>query len=94
MTEKQYHILVNLLTGINKKISKMGTHPVSEFWLSKIQVKQIFGYSDNSLRSIEGYLQISKKRGRKFYSTKSILMYIESGLVHSETNQILNNSSL
>ena len=94
MTEKQYHILVNLLTGINKKISKIGTHPVSESWLSKTQVKQIFGYSDNSLRSIEGYLQISKKKGRKFYSTKSILMYIESGLIHSESNQILNNNSL
>jgi hypothetical protein len=79
MTEKQYFTLLNLLKGINQQISKIGTHPVSETWLSKVQVKLIFGYSDNSLRNIEKYLEISKVKGRKFYSTKSILEYIEKG---------------
>jgi hypothetical protein len=80
MTEKQYFTLLNLLKGINQKISKISTHPISEIWLTKEQVKQIFGYSINSLRNIEEHLEISKIKGRKFYSTKSVLEYIELGL--------------
>ncbi len=79
MTEKQYLTILNLLKGINQQISKIGTHPLSDSWLSKTQVKQIFGYSENSLRNIEKYLEISKVKGRKFYSTKSVLKYIELG---------------
>jgi bifunctional ADP-heptose synthase (sugar kinase/adenylyltransferase) len=82
MTEKQYFTLLNLLKGINKQISKIGTHPISEIWLTKIQVKQIFGYSPNSLRSIEEHLEISKIKGRKFYSTKSILDLFEVGKIN------------
>jgi len=78
MTEKQFLTLMNLLIGIKQQISKISTHPISESWLSKPQMKQIFGYSENSLRSIEEHLEISKKKGRKFYSTKSVLTYIES----------------
>jgi hypothetical protein len=81
MTEKQYFTLLNLLKGINQKISKISTHPISEIWLTKVQVKQIFGYSPNSLRNIEEYLEISKIKGRKFYSTKSILDLIEAGKI-------------
>ena len=81
MTEKQYFNLLQLLKGMSLQISKIGTHPISESWLSKTQVKQVFGYSENSLRGIEKYLLISKKRGRKFYSTKSVIDYIELGIV-------------
>ncbi len=80
MTEKQYFNLLQLLKGMSLQISKIGTHPISDYWLNKSQVKQIFGYSDNSLRSIEGNFEISKKKGRKFYSTKSVLGYIESNI--------------
>lgn len=80
MTEKQYLTILNLLNVITKQISKIGTHPISESWLSKPQMKQIFGYSPNSLRNIEEHLEISKIKGRKFYSTKSVLEYIEMGL--------------
>ncbi len=78
MTEKQYLTLLNLLKGINQQISKISTHPLSALWLNKNQMKHIFGYSENSLKAIEPFLEISKKRGRKFYSTKSVLLYIES----------------
>jgi hypothetical protein len=81
MTEKQYFTLLNLLKGINQQISKINTHPISESWLTKTQVKKIFGYSPNSLRNIEEHLEISKIKGRKFYSTKSILGLIESGKI-------------
>ena len=81
MTEKQYFTLLNLLKGIKQQISKISTHPISEIWLTKEQVKQIFGYSINSLRNIEELLEISKIKGRKFYSTKSILGLIESGKI-------------
>lgn len=80
MTEKQYFTLLHLLKGIKMQISKITTHPISEIWLTKVQVKQIFGYSPNSLRNIEEHLEISKIKGRKFYSTKSVLEYIEMGL--------------
>jgi hypothetical protein len=86
MTEKQYFNLLQLLNGINRQISKLGTHPISQSWLTKTQVKQVFGYSENSLRCIEKYLLISKKRGRKFYSTKSVIDYIELGIVSNEKN--------
>ena len=78
MTEKQYLTLLNLLNGISKQISKMENHPISDSWLTKKQVKQIFDYSDSSLRNIEEHLEISIKKGRKFYSTKSVLNYLES----------------
>jgi len=94
MTEKQYFTLLNLLKGIKQQISKISTNPISESWLSKTQMKQIFGYSENSLRSIEEHLEISKIKGRKFYSTQSVLKYIESGLIHSELNPKQNNSLL
>lgn len=81
MTEKQYFNLLQLLKGMSLQISKIGTHPISESWLSKTQVKQVFGYSENSLRGVEKHLLISKKRGRKFYSTKSVIDYIELGIV-------------
>jgi hypothetical protein len=94
MTEKQYFTLLNLLKANKIQISKIMIHPISEIWLTKLQVKQIFGYSENSLRSIEGHLEISKKKGRKFYSTQSVLKYIDSGLIHSELNPKQNNNSL
>lgn len=81
MTEKQYFNLLQLLKGMSLQISKIGTHPISESWLSKTQVKQVFGYSENSLRGVEKHLLISKIRGRKFYSTKSVIDYIELGIV-------------
>jgi hypothetical protein len=81
MTEKQYFTLLNLLKANKIQISKIMTHPISEIWLTKIQVKQIFGYSPNSLRNIEEHLEISKIKGRKFYSTKSVLDYIESSKI-------------
>jgi hypothetical protein len=79
MTEKQYFSIMNLLQSISKQLIKIGSHPISESWLSKTQVKQIFAYSENSIRSIEKHLEISKIKGRKFYSTKSVLGFIESG---------------
>ena len=81
MTEKQYFNLLQLLKGMSLQISKIGTHPISESWLSKTQVKQVFGYSENSLRGVENHLLISKKRVRKFYSTNSVIDYIELGIV-------------
>ena len=84
MTEKQYLILVDMLQAINKQISKIGTHPISESWLNKKQVKQIFGYGESSLRNIEEHIEISKIKGRKFYSTKSVLSYIESNTKNGE----------
>jgi hypothetical protein len=84
MTEKQYLILVDMLQAINKQISKIGTHPISESWLNKKQVKQIFGYGESSLRNIEEHIEISKIKGRKFYSTKSVLSYIESNSKNGE----------
>jgi hypothetical protein len=84
MTEKQYLTILNLLKGINQQISKMGNHPISDSWLTKKQVKQIFGYSESSLRNIEEHLEISIKKGRKFYSTKSVMEYIKSGMISSE----------
>ena len=93
MTEKQYLTLVNFLKGINKQISKIGTHPVSESWLSKTQVKQLFGYSPNSLRNIEEHLEISKIKGRKFYSTKSVIEFIASGLITSKLIKHRNKTS-
>ena len=81
MTEKQYLFLVDMLQAINKQISKIGTHPISESWLNKKQVKQIFDYSENSLRMIEPFLEVSRIRDRKFYSTKSVLDFIESGKI-------------
>jgi len=80
MTEKQYFTLLNLLKGINLQISKINTHPISESWLTKTQVKKIFGYSESSLKNIEPFLEISQPRARKFYSTKSVLGYIESNI--------------
>ena len=80
MTEKQYFTLLNLLKGINQQISKINTHPISESWLTKTQVKKIFGYSESSLKNIEPFLEISQPRARKFYSTKSVLGYIESNI--------------
>jgi hypothetical protein len=80
MTEKQYFTLLNLLKGINQQISKFSTHPISEIWLNQKQMKQIFDYGENSLRMIEPFLEISKIKGRKFYSTKSVLDYIESNI--------------
>ena len=71
---------MHLLKGIKQQISKTSTHPISEIWLTKEQVKQIFGYSPNSLRNIEEHLKISKIKGRKFYYTNSVLEYIELGL--------------
>ena len=94
MTEKQYFTLLNLLKGIKMQISKITTHPISEIWLTKIQVKQIFGYSPNSLRNIEEHLEISKIKGRKFYSTKSILQFIESGIINSERSEQINGNSI
>jgi hypothetical protein len=81
MTEKQYRTLLTMLKAIQKQISKISMHPISEIWLNQVQMKQIFDYSENSLRMIEPFLKISKKRGRKFYSTKSVLEYIESGRI-------------
>ena len=80
MTEKQYFTLLNLLKAINQQISKINTHPISESWLTKTQVKKIFGYSESSLKNIEPFLEISQPRARKFYSTKSVLGYIESNI--------------
>lgn len=80
MTEKQYFTLLNLLKGISLQISKINTHPISESWLTKAQVKKIFGYSESSLKNIEPFLEISQHRARKFYSTKSVLGYIESNI--------------
>jgi len=73
-----------MLQAINKQISKIGTHPISESWLNKKQVKQIFGYGESSLRNIEEHIEISKIKGRKFYSTKSVLSYIESNSKNGE----------
>ena len=81
MTEKQYFEIITLLKGIIKKISKINSHPISQTWLSKTQVKQIFDYSDSSLKNIEPFLEISQTRARRFYSTKSILDLIESGKI-------------
>lgn len=79
MTEKQYITILNFLMSIMKAIQKSNNHSISETWLTKTQVKQIFEYSENSLRSIEEHLEISKIKGRKFYSTKSVLGFIQSG---------------
>jgi hypothetical protein len=80
MTEKQYLEIISSLKGIIKKISKINTHPISQTWLTKTQVKQIFEYSDSSLKNIEPFLKISQTRARRFYSTKSVLGYIESNI--------------
>jgi hypothetical protein len=80
MTEKQYFNLLQLLKEMILQISKLGTHPISETWLTKTQVKKIFGYSESSLKNIEPFLEISQPRARKFYSTKSVLSYIESNI--------------
>ena len=92
MTEKQYLEIINSLKGIIKKISKINSHPISQTWLTKTQVKQIFEYSDSSLKNIEPFLEISRTRARRFYSTKSVLEYIDSGLIHSELSPKQNNN--
>lgn len=94
MTVKQYNTLLDLVKNLSKEISKLNTQPFSQAWFTKTQLKQIFGYSENSLRKIEPFLEISQIRSRKFYSTKSVLKYIESGLIHSELKQKQNNNSL
>jgi hypothetical protein len=81
MTEKQYFTLLNLLNGLNHQISKLNTHPISHIWLNKTQVRHIFDYCETSLRNIEPFLEVSRIRDRKFYSTKSVLDYIESGRI-------------
>jgi len=81
MTEKEYLEIISSLKGISKEISKLSTHAISETWLTKTQVKKIFGYSESSLKNIEPFLEISQPRARKFYSTKSVLDYIESGKI-------------
>jgi hypothetical protein len=81
MTEKQYFALLNLLNGLSNQISKLNTHPISPIWLNKTQVRNIFDYCDSSLRHIEPFLEVSRIRDRKFYSTKSVLNYIESGRI-------------
>ena len=80
MTEKQYLEIITSLKGISKEISKINTHPISQTWLTKVQVKQIFGYCESSLKNIEPFLEVSQRRVRKFYSTKSVLEYIEMGM--------------
>lgn len=94
MTEKQYFTLLNLMKGINQQISHINTHPICQSWLTKTQVKKIFGYSENSLRNIEQFLELSRIRARKFYSTKSVLKFIESGLVNTERSEEPKSNSL
>jgi hypothetical protein len=86
MTEKQYLILVDMLQAINKQISKIGTHPISESWLNKKQVKQIFGYGETQLRNFieENKIITSQIKSRKFYSVDSIISLIEKNI--TDTN--------
>jgi hypothetical protein len=72
-----------MLQAINKQISKIGTHPISESWLNKKQVKQIFDYGETKMRELEKENQLitSKIKGRKFYSLRSILELIEKNKI-------------
>jgi hypothetical protein len=92
MTEKQYFALLNLLNGLSNQISKLNTHPISPIWLNKTQVRNIFDYCDSSLRNIEPFLEVSRIRDRKFYSTKSLLDFIESGLINSKLKNQQNDN--
>jgi hypothetical protein len=94
MTEKQYFELVNLLNGLSNQISKLNTHPISPIWLNKTQVRIIFDYCDSSIRNIEPFLEVSRIGERKFYSTKSVLKFIESGFDNSQSSEQPNSQSL
>ena len=85
MTEKQYLFLVDMLQAINKQISKIGTHPISESWLNKKQVKQIFDYGETKMRELEkeNHLITSKIKSRKFYSVDSIISLIEKNITNT-----------
>jgi hypothetical protein len=76
--------IMEILRTILRKIESQ--NPIKNEWLTKEELKKLFSYSDTSIVRIEKHIKSSKIGARKFYSTKSILEFMEKKSVTNEKN--------
>lgn len=75
--------IMEILRVIARKLDEQ--NPIQKEWLTKKEMKKIFSYSDSALRRVEQKFVVSKIGVRKFYSTKSVLKFLEVNKINNQT---------
>ncbi len=75
--------LIHLIREINRKLDDFSVKGLYDVWLPKKSVMRFFDYGETQMRQLEKEhsLEISKIKGRKFYSVQSILNLIEANKI-------------